>query len=97
MQGYTAMGILYHQIVNLVNTTFQGFHQSASTDNGIKLYRNIRLAQLVENQLLTKVLLLNHIVEVCQLIGTMNDGAYQYGRFVLKDSNLCGSRTRIYN
>jgi hypothetical protein len=91
------MGITYHQVINLVNTTFEGFYQSASAYHSIKLHRDIGLAQLVENQLLTKVLLLDDIVETGQLVGTMHDGAHQYGRLVLKDSNLCGGRTRIYN
>jgi hypothetical protein len=89
------MGILNHQVINLVYTTFERFHQSTSADNGIELYRNISLAQFVEHQLPTEVLLLNNIVEVRKFVGTMDYGANQYRRFVLKDGYLCGSRTWI--
>ena len=88
MQGNTAVGILYHQVVNLVNTTFERFHQSTSAYHSIKLHGYIGLAQLVEHQLLTKVLLFNHIVEMGQLVGTMGNGADQQRRFVVENGNL---------
>ena len=95
MQGNTAMGVLNHQVINLINTAFERFYQTTSADNCIELNRDVGLAQLVEHQLSTEVLLFDYIIEMRKFVSTMNDVANQNWRFVLKDGNLCGSRTWI--
>ena len=91
MESNTAMGILNHQVVDLVNTTFEGFHQSTTPYNCIELHRDASLLKFVEHQLATEILLLNHIVELCQFLWCMHDIADKHRRLVFEDCHLGGS------
>ena len=95
VEGDTAMGVLNHQVVDLIDTTFEGLYQSTPSDDSIKGHRDISLMQFVEHQLPAEVLLLNDIVETSQFLWGMHDITHQHRRFVLEDSHLRGGRARI--
>ena len=88
MEGDTTVSILDHQIVDLVDTTFEGLHQSTTSDDGIKLHWDISLTQLIEYQLTTEVLLLYHIVEMREFLSSVDDITDEHRGLVLEDSHL---------
>jgi hypothetical protein len=95
MEGDTTMGILNHEVVDLIDTSFEGFYQSTTSDNGIELHGNAGLTEFIEYQLTTKVLLFYHIIETCKFLWGMYDVTDQHRRLVLEDSHLRGGGTRI--
>ena len=88
MEGDTTMGILNHQVVDLIDTTFEGLHQSTTTDDSIKLHWDISLTQFVEYQLTTEVLLLYHIIEMRELLRAVDNITDEYRCLILEDSHL---------
>ena len=95
MEGYAAMGVLNHKVVNLVDTTLKRFYKATTPNDGIELYRDVGLAKFIEHQLATEVLLLYHIVETSQLFRGMRDVTDEQGRLILKDCHLCRGRAWI--
>ena len=95
MEGNTTMSVLNHQVVDLVDTTFERLHQSTTSDDGIKRHWDISLSQLIKNQLSAKVLLLYHIVEMGEFLSTVNDITDEHRCLVLEDSHLRRRRARI--
>ena len=49
MQGDTTVCVLNHQVVDFIDTTFEGLYQSTPSDDGIKRHWDIGLAQLVND------------------------------------------------
>ena len=88
VEGDTTMSVLNHQIVDLVDTTFERLHQSTTSDDGIKLHWDISLTQLIEYQLTAEVLLLYHIVEMREFLSSVDDIADEHRCLVFEDSHL---------
>ena len=59
----TVQRVVNHLLVNFIDTTSNGLHQSTTSDDGIKLQRNIGGSQFVEYQLTTKILLFSNSIE----------------------------------
>jgi hypothetical protein len=91
VEGDAAMGVLNHQVVDLIDTTFEGLYQSTPSDDSIKGHRDISLMQFVEHQLPAEVLLFDDIVETSQFLWGMHDIADKYRGLVLEDCHLGGS------
>ena len=88
MEGDTTMSVLNHQVVDLVDTTFERLHQSTSSNNGIKRHWDIGLVQLIEYQLTAEVLLLYHIVEMREFLSSVDNRTNEHRRLILEDSHL---------
>ena len=63
-----AMGVLHHFLVDLIDTALQGFHQSASSDDGLEVEGHLRMAEFVDDHLLAVVQLFDDVIEVGQLL-----------------------------
>ena len=59
----TVQRVVNHLLVNFIDTTSNGLHQSTTSDDGIKLQRNIGGSQFVEHQLLAEILLFSNSIE----------------------------------
>ena len=95
MHGNTTQGITYHQCIDLIDTSLQRFHQSASSDDGIEVDGNIRPLKFIKHQLATEILLFQHILKGCQLFCRVIDRTKKDGFLILEDSHLRGSRTWV--
>ena len=95
MQGDAAVRILYHQVVNLIDTTLKWLYQSTTSDDSIEINGNICLTEFIDNQLLTIVLLFYDIVEVCQFLRGMYDITDEDRGLVFEDGHLRGGRAWI--
>jgi hypothetical protein len=95
MEGDAAVGVLNHQVVDLIGTAFEGLHQSTTTDDSIKLHWDISLTQFVEYQLTTEVLLLYHIIEMGELLRAVDDITDEHRCLILEDRHLRRGRAGI--
>jgi hypothetical protein len=95
MESDAAMGILNHQVVDLIGTAFEGLHQSTTTDDSIKLHWDISLTQFVEYQLTTEILLLYHVIEMGELLRAVDNITDEYRCLILEDRHLRGCRARV--
>lgn len=89
------MGVVNHQLIDLVNTASDRFDKPTTPDDGVELEGDAQLLQLIENERPTEVLLLHHVVELRQLIGRMADVTKYKWLFILIDSHLGGCGTGI--
>ena len=95
MHRDTTQRITHHQGVDLIDTTLQGFHQSASSDDSIEVDGDISPLKFIDHQLATKVLLFQHILKGCQFFCRVIDRTQQDRFLILEDSHLRGGGTRI--
>ena len=68
---------------------------STTSDDSIEIDGDICFAEFIDDQLLTEVLLLDDIVETCQLFRRVYDITDENGSLILEDSHLGGGRTRV--
>ena len=88
VEGNAAQRVLNHQVVDLIDTAFEGFYQSASANDGIEGQGNVGLSEFIEHQLTAHVLLFDDIVEGCQFLWRVYNVAEQYWRVVFVDGHL---------
>ena len=69
----TVQRVVNHLLVNFIDTTSNGLHQSTTSDDSVKLQGDISSCQFVEHQLLAEVLLFSNSIEGCQLFSSMRD------------------------
>ena len=67
VHGDTAIGVIEHLLIDLIDTTGDGFHQSSTSDNSIELQGKIDTLKFVEHELLAIVELFDDVVEMCQV------------------------------
>lgn len=95
-----ALGVIHvvaHQFVDLINATLDGFGQSATPDDGIKLEADIELFEFADDEVAAKLALVDNTVETLQFVHRMADVAQQQRRLVFVERNFCGRGTGIDN
>ena len=95
-----ALGVIHivaHQFVDLINATNDGFGQSATPDDGIKLEADIELFEFADDEVAAKLALVDNAVETLQFVHRMADVAQQQRRLVFVERNFCGRGTGIDN
>ena len=87
----------YHCGGDRVGAALHGTGQAAAADDGVKLQGHTARRQLLEHQLPPEVKLVHDGGKLAQLVQVVRDIGDKQRLPVVKDSNLCRCRPRVYD
>ena len=91
----TVAGVVDHLLVDLVDAALHGLGQSAASDDGGEVERDVVLLERVEHELCAEVDLIDHLFEAGQVLGRVRDVGAQQLLVALVDRHLGRRRSRV--